>query len=401
MTGKFLHGVEVIELDSGTRPIQTTASSVIGLIGTASQGPVNKTTLITNITQAIEIFGADTNGYTIPAALAGIFEQTGATVVVVNVADPENENFLDTNDELDPSTIAQTDIVGGTNTNGDYYGAQCFLGSQSECGVCPRILIAPHFTESKTNDAANPTVGALLTIAEKIHALVIADCPDTTKEDAADYAEDFDSSRLFCIYPYCKVLKADSSIALEPLSARVAGIIAKSDNERGFWWSPSNSIINGIVGLSKPIDFNLGDASCAANYLNSKNVATVISQDGFRLWGNRSCSTDLKWQFISVRRTADLINDALLRAHLWAVDRNITKTYCEDVCESVNAYLRYLKNIGAIMGGECWADKSVNTAEQISLGKVMFDFDFTPPYPAEHITFRSHLVNDYLNEIFE
>ena len=24
---------------------------------------------------------------------------------------------------------------------------------------------------------------------------------------------------------------------------------------------------------------------------------------------------------------------------------------------------------------------------------------FTPPYPAEHITFRSHLVNDYLTEI--
>jgi phage tail sheath protein FI len=31
--------------------------------------------------------------------------------------------------------------------------------------------------------------------------------------------------------------------------------------------------------------------------------------------------------------------------------------------------------------------------------KNAIDFDFTPPYPAEHITFRSHLVNDYLVEI--
>ena len=27
-----------------------------------------------------------------------------------------------------------------------------------------------------------------------------------------------------------------------------------------------------------------------------------------------------------------------------------------------------------------------------------FDFDFSAAYPAEHITFRSHLVNDYLVE---
>lgn len=94
-------------------------------------------------------------------------------------------------------------------------------------------------------------------------------------------------------------------------------------------------------------------------------------------------------------------NDSLLSAHLWAVDRNITKTYCDDVCESVNNYLRYLKNIGAIIGGECWTDGSLNTPDQIQQGKIVFDFDFTAPYPAEHITFRSRMVNNYLEEIFE
>jgi phage tail sheath protein FI len=140
---------------------------------------------------------------------------------------------------------------------------------------------------------------------------------------------------------------------------------------------------------------------CVANFLNERKVATIIQQDGFRLWGNRTCSADAKWCFISVRRTADMINDSLLRAHLWAVDRNITKTYVEDVCEGVNNYLRYLKNIGAVIGGNCWADAALNTPDQIQQGKIVFDFDFTPPYPAEHITFRSRLVSDYLEEIFE
>ena len=46
MPEQFLHGVEVIELNDGARPIQTVKSSVIGLIGTAQQGPVNTPTLI-------------------------------------------------------------------------------------------------------------------------------------------------------------------------------------------------------------------------------------------------------------------------------------------------------------------------------------------------------------------
>jgi hypothetical protein len=35
MAETFLHGVEVLEIDAGPRPIQTVRSSVIGIIGTA------------------------------------------------------------------------------------------------------------------------------------------------------------------------------------------------------------------------------------------------------------------------------------------------------------------------------------------------------------------------------
>jgi phage tail sheath protein FI len=95
-----------------------------------------------------------------------------------------------------------------------------------------------------------------------------------------------------------------------------------------------------------------------------------------------------------------MIHESLLRGHLWAVDRNITKTYIEDVTEGVNAYLRHLTLVGAILGGKCWADPALNSPDQISQGIVYFDFDFTPVYPAEHIVFRSHLVNDYIKDLF-
>lgn len=407
MTEQFLHGVEVIEIDDGARPIQTVKSSVIGLVGTAPKGPVNTPTLILGSrSEAVKIFG-DNQNYSIPKALDGIFDQTGAMVVVINVADPENSAHL-TDSILDPTKITLGDIVGGVDSEtGKYKGVSALLAAQSEVAVTPRILIAPGFTHQTPLDendepVANPVIAELLGIAESLRAVIIADCPNTNDTDAVNYREDWGSARIYPVYPWVKVLNpVDSSIVQEPPSARVAGLIAKSDNDRGFWWSPSNMVINGIVGISKPIDFALGDANSKANFLNENDIATIIQQDGFRLWGNRTTSADAKWMFLQTRRTADMINDSLLKAHMWAVDRNITKTYIEDVLEGINNYLRHLKSIGAIIGGVAFADPALNTPDQIALGKVSFDFDFTPPYPAEHITFRSRMVDDYLQEIFQ
>lgn len=403
MPEQFLHGVEVIELNDGARPIQTVKSSVIGLVGTAPQGPVNTPTLILGSrAKAVEIFGANDDAnkdYTIPKALDGIFDQAGAMVVVINVADPSNPAHL-TDDVLDPSKIISADVVGGVDgTTGQYKGVHALLAANSELGVTPRILIAPGFTHDMPSGNANPVVSELLGIAENLRAVIIADLPNTNDTDAIDYVGGFGSARVYGVYPWVKVLDSFGAIVEEPASARVAGLIVKSDNERGFWWSPSNLVINGIVGISKPIDFVLGDANSKANYLNENNIATIIQESGFRLWGNRTLSADPKWLFLQARRTADMINDSLLKAHLWAVDRNITKTYIEDVLEGVNNYLRHLKSIGAIIGGTAFADPELNTPDQIAQGKVSFDFDFTPPYPAEHITFRSKMTDDYLSEI--
>ncbi len=73
-------------------------------------------------------------------------------------------------------------------------------------------------------------------------------------------------------------------IEMVPSSPFVAGLIAKIDNEEGFWVSPSNKEISGIVGTSCPVDFTLGDSSCRANLLNENEVATIIHQKGYRLW---------------------------------------------------------------------------------------------------------------------
>lgn len=389
MTETFLHGVEVLEIDAGPRPIRTARSSVIGIVGTAPAAttafPLNTPVLIAGSRAEAAALGATG---TLPAALDGIFDQAGAVVVVVRVEADEDE------------AEALANVVGGVDAlTGQLEGVHALLGAESVVGVAPRILCAPGFTHQRPNDEANPVVAELVGIAERLRAVIIADGPNTTDTAAIAAAGDFGTPRVYLVDPWVRVVRGGETVA-EPASARVAGLIAKSDQERGFWWSPSNQPINGIVGTARPVDFALGDANSRANLLNEQNVATIIRQDGFRLWGNRTLSSDPKWAFLSVRRTADIINDSLQRAHLWAVDRNITRTYVQDVEEGVNAYLRTLVAQGAILGGRCWADPDLNSPANIAQGKVYFNFDFTPPYPAEHITFRSQLVNDYLQEVF-
>jgi len=395
MPEQFLHGVEIVEIDDGLRPIQTVKSSVIGIVGTAPRAdatvfPLNTPVLVagSRALAAKLTANAGADDGSLPSALDSIFDQSGAAVVVIRVEKGANE----------AETIAN--VIGGVNsTSGEYEGVQALLGANSLLGVTPRVLIAPGFTHQRDSENANAVVAELIGVAERLRAVIIADGPNTVDADAIAASNDFGSSRVYLIDPWVKKLNAAGNTVVAPASPVVAGLISKSDNERGFWWSPSNQNINGITGTGRAIDFALGDVNSRANILNENNVATIIREDGFRLWGNRTLTSDTKWIFLSVRRTADIINDSLLRAHLWAVDRNISKTYIQDVTESVNNYLRYLTSIGAILGGKCYADPDLNTPENIALGKVFFDFDFTPPYPAEQVTFRSHLVNDYITEI--
>lgn len=472
---QFLHGVEVIDIDTGTRVITTVRASIIGIVGTAPSAdpmayPINKPVLIAGSQREaalLDVLG--TGEGTLPSAVDSILDQVGAMIVVVRVEEGETDN----------ETLAN--VLGGVDANtGQYEGVHAFLAAESVLGFAPRILIAPGFTHTRTTGGvvtatitaggtgytdgtypltvtgtgtgaqitativggivtstaivnpgsgytANPTlalpagagsgtgatfattygivgnavVAELNGIAERLRGIIFADGPNTNDADAIAYAGDFGSKRIQVNDP--KVLKTDSqgNLVTEWSSAVWAGVTAKSDAERGWWWSPSNQTINGIQGTSRPIDFKMGDASSRANLLNEKKVGTIIRLDGFRTWGNRTLSSDQKWSFLCVVRTADIIADSLQAAHLWAVDRGITKNYVTDVTESVNAYLRYLTNIGAILGGECWADPDLNTADVIASGKIFFDFDFTPVYPAEHITFRSHLTNDYIKSIFD
>lgn len=387
MPEQFLHGVEVIEIDEGIRPIQTVKSSVIGLIGTAPDAvaatfPLNTPVLLANQPRKAADLG---DAGTLKDAVDAIYDQTGATIVIIRV-----EEGVDT-------TATMSNIVGdgalGT-------GVHAFLSAENEVKVLPRILCAPGFTGDRPAAAANPVVAELVGIAEKLRAVIVADGPNTTTTEAITWREDWGSARVYVTDPAVKIWDtALSQAVVQPVSARVAGAIAKRDNERGFWWSPSNQVLNGIVGTARPIGFNMSDPNSEANLLNENEVATVVLKDGYRLWGNRTCSDDPLWAFLSVRRTADMVYESVERAFLWAMDRPLSAQLVLDIQDSVQAYLGSLQARGAILGGTVWLDPELNTPDQLMAGKLYLDFDIEPPAPLERLTFRAHRNAGYYEEL--
>ena len=187
----------------------------------------------------------------------------------------------------------------------------------------------------------------------------------------------------------------------KPASAYAAGMQARIDEEKGFWYSFSNELIQNIGGPARPVDFMPNDRDCEANMLNAAQVTTIIHDDGFRFWGVRGTGTDPLWAHLSVRRTADMVYESLERAERARLDKPFSKQLLTGITEDVNAYLRLLRSRGALIGGKCWIDPTINTPATFANGELSVDFDLEPPALLEHLQFRARRNPQYYVDFIE
>ena len=382
----FFHGVTVTNVDTGARTIALPSSSIIGLVDTFTPGPgatakANDLVMITSEREAVAAFGADS---AITKACQAIYTRAKAVIVACGVAKVAD-------------AAAQTSaIIGGVLADGTRTGMQALLDGKSRFNAQPRLLVAPKHT-------ATQAVGtALVALADKLRGIAIIDGPGATDEAAMAYAAEFGAKRAFMVDPGVKYWDTAAEATVDaPASAWVAGLFAWTDSEYGFWASPSNKEFVGITGTTRSVEFLDGDDTCRANLLNNANITTIIRDDGYRLWGNRTLSSDPKWAFVTRVRTMDIVMDAILYGHKWAVDRSITATYVKDVTEGLQAFMRDLKNQGAIINFEVFADTELNTASQLEQGKVYWNIRFTDVPPAENPNFRVEITNQWLTEVLD
>jgi phage tail sheath protein FI len=407
MPASFLHGVETIEISKGARTIKTVKTAIVGLVGTApiesvaeEYRTINEPTLILNEIDAVKYFGEQTSGFTIPQALQSIFDQGAGIVIVINVFDPVKHKSV--------SDVTIGDINGGVDAlTGKRTGMKAFENCYSLFGYFPKTIIAPVFCEETA------VVSQMKAICDKIRAIGLVDAPiGTTVQEAItgrgpEGTINFNTSsdRVILCYPHLKVYDSESnSNILQPYSQRLAGVIAAKDINKGYHWSPSNTEINGIVGVEKQLTSMINDPTSEVNTLNEAGIVTVFNSygSGFRTWGNRSAAFPASTHptnFINVRRTADILHESVEYSMLQFIDFPIDNGLIDSITESVNAFIRTLIGRGALIDGKCYYNPDKNPVTEIANGHLLFDVEFMPPTPAERITFESFIDIELLKSL--
>lgn len=308
-----------------------------------------------------------------------------------------------TYDRLDLTAVADADVIGEVAMNANT-GFQLFLTAQSQFGYAPKILICPTFCEKAA------VAAEMITKADYLRAVTFIDAPSfaTSGDDISDviaergnqgtYAGFQTSSKnVGLLYPYLKRFDfATNGTVITPPSPYWAGILSASDNNRGFWFSPSNVVIQNILGVEVDLTAAINDSSTDTNQLNAAGICTVFQSygTGIRTWGNRSAAYPVETtpdNFIAVQRVKNVLHESIELSMLPFIDQPITLALIDSIRASVNGYINSLIQRGALIDGFCSYNADDNPPSQVADGQLVFQINMMPPTPAERITFNSLL----------
>jgi len=380
MPSDYHHGVRIIELSDGTRPINTIETAVIGVVVTgddadATTFPLGRPTLITDVASAIGKAGD--NG-TLPHVLNAIADHGSPAIVAVRVA-------------TGATTAETTSNVIGSTTSGVKTGIRALTAAKSALGVTPRILGAPGLD-------THEVTAQMVAVSKQMRAFVYASCHECdTIEDAVAYRDFFGDRELMLLWPDFVSWDGTANTArTEWATARALGLRAKIDEETGWHKTLSNVEVKGVTGITKDVFWDLQDSSTDAGYLNAHEVTTLIRKGGFRFWGSRTCSEDPLFAFENYTRTAHVLADTMAEAHFWAIDLPIHPSLARDIVEGINAKFRELILNGYLIGGEAWFDPSKNDKDMVKSGKINITYNYTPVPPLENLTLEQSITDEYL-----
>jgi phage tail sheath protein FI len=173
----------------------------------------------------------------------------------------------------------------------------------------------------------------------------------------------------------------------------VAGVMARTDAERGVWKAPAglDAGLTNAPALTRVLsDFENG-------LLNPRavNVIRPKPASGRVIWGARTLDGDdretSEWKYVPVRRTALFIEESLYRGTQWAVFMPNAEPLWASLRINVEAFMQRLFKQGAFQGARpnlaysVAVDSSTTTQADIDLGIVNIEVGFAPLKPAEFV----------------
>jgi phage tail sheath protein FI len=339
-----------------------------------------------------------------PRFVARVLEQTSA---LARVQRDNNGNFVVPN--VRPSQATTTAQVNSGDDGDDLTDAE-YLGSQAnKTGIFAlenvdlfNLLSVPPPTRIGETSAA-VYQAALAYCVQRRAVLLVDPAPDWTRATAATEVNGLGltgtAARNAAVYfprLYAADPLMDGQLDSFVPSGAVAGVIARTDAQRGVWKAPAgvDAGVAGIQGLS----INLTDLENGT--LNPLGINSLRSFPvyGRVVWGARTMrgADQLadEYKYLPVRRLALYIEESLYRGTQWVVFEPNDEPLWAQIRLNVGAFMQNLFRQGAFQGTtprEAYfvkCDKETTTQNDINLGIVNILVGFAPLKPAEFVVIK-------------
>ena len=272
--------------------------------------------------------------------------------------------------------------LGSDGGPGKRTGMQAFLENSNVS-----IMLIPGVTDP---DVQSGLIGFC---ENKKSCFAILDAPMDLKKpnDVANFRDMYDSTYAAMYHPWLQMYDAGAKRSdFFPPSGAMAGIFARSDNERGVHKAPANEVVRGCTGLS--CNYNTGEQ----DILNpiGVNLIRAFPGRGIRVWGARTISSNGLWKYLNVRRLFIYVEESIRANTNWVVFEPNSEVLWGRVKRTIETFLATCWRDGALAGSspdqafyvECGS--TTMTQDDIDNGRLICEIGIAPVKPAEFVIFR-------------
>lgn len=239
-----------------------------------------------------------------------------------------------------------------------------------------------------------------LAFCERKRAFLLIDVPEDIDEvaEAKDWLDDHATLRhrnAALYFPRTQIPDPVNDFRLRSVAASgtMAGIFARTDNQRGVWKAPAGveAVLNGVVQL----DIRLTDAENGVLNPLAINCLRTFPVYGGVAWGARTLvgadQLASEWKYVPIRRLALMLEESLFRGTKWVVFEPNDEPLWAKIRLNVGAYMNSLFRQGAFQGAtpkEAYfvkCDAETTTQDDRNKGIVNIQVGFAPLKPAEFV----------------
>jgi len=267
------------------------------------------------------------------------------------------------------------------------------------------LLCIPPLT--RTADVEDPTWINALNYCKDRRAMLIVDPPSewTDAEKAKNGMDNLAASPLgltpdenaVLYFPRVRLTDSEKDGRLETFApgGTMAGVIARTDAERGVWKAPAGTEAT-LAGV-RELAVNLTDGDNGTLNPLGLNCLRVF-RTGIVSWGARTLAgadrLASQWKYVPVRRMALHIENSLYTGLKWVVFEPNDEPLWAQIRLNVGTFMQDLFRQGAFQGTsprEAYfvkCDQETTTQSDIDKGIVYIEVGFAPLKPAEFVIIR-------------